>query len=434
MCRIIKIYILFFLATFTQLNAMPRFTYFVSSAKDLDTLFSVWHDSINVILKPGDYHLTPKREIDTDIVSRNGKAVPVYYTYGLKIMARYVKISGPPKFAAMIFTNAGYGLFFLNCEHAEVDGLIITSGRRDSDSMATDAAIVIKNSTVYINNNLIFDNIGDSAMLAITNQGIMGICVREGSHAYIVKNQIARNTYNGISVYRDAAAMISDNVIDGVDSYNESLSSLRFYKREPENLKDGGRGTGIFFTRNSKGIVKSNIIKRYRSGVGIFVNANVELKENIIENIKTWGICIWDADTGRPVARIERNVIFKTGACGIGVIRYLEPKKEDPGFLVNNIIVETAQDSRFDAPDKFCYQCALAVHGAPDKFIIQNNIFYQNRWLSPCSSDSDMMLPQFVNMLQTRYPTLAAQWYSVYSEFVQRFFFYEKPKETTVKQ
>jgi hypothetical protein len=434
MKKIILIGILFLLSGFFTCQGANKIRYTVKTTKELEDLFSEWHDSLNIILGPGEFHLTPKYEVDTNICSSRGKAIPVRYTYGLRINARYVRITGSEKFGSMIFTNSGYGILFENCGHAIMEGVIITAGQRDRDSMATDAAVVIRNSTVDIINNIIFDNKGDSGMLAITHEGIMGICVREGGHAYISDNQIGRNSWNGIGVLKDATATIEKNVIDGVDNYYQNVGYPRLYHSTAENLLDGGRGIGILFTRNAKGSVTYNIIKRYRCGIGIFVSADASINNNVIENIKTWGICIWDGDSGRPVARIDKNVIFKTGACGIGIIRYDITAKADPGYVKNNIMVETAQDRNFDAPDRYCYQCALAVQAAPRNFIIDKNVFYQNRWLSPCSSDQDMMLPEFLDVLQTRFADLPTQWFSLYSEFIQRFYDYVPLSQRAVKQ
>jgi hypothetical protein len=409
-------------------GAKNKLVYAVSTAAQLEAAFNIPADSIYIFLQSGDYHLTPKRGIDTTSISKLGVPLQVNYTYGIKVRAKFVSITGAPNFASMIFTHSGYGIFFDGCTKAVIQGVIITGGIRDSDSLATDAAIVLRNSTVDIINNIIFENLGDSAVLAKTNQGVIGICCRENSHAYITKNQIARNTWDGISLYKNATALITENVIDGVDTYDESLVVTRFYRPKTENLRLGGRGAGILLTRNAQATIKSNVIKRYKRGIGVYVNANADITNNVIEDIRQWGICVWDADSGRPVAHIEGNVIYKTGACGIGIIRYLEPKKDDPGCLISNIIVETAQDRRYDAPDKFCFQCAVAIQAAPDSFVIDKNVFYENQWLSPCSSSNDLMLPQFVDMLERRFSKIPENWFAGYSEFIQRFFFYEKPK------
>jgi hypothetical protein len=225
----------------------------------------------------------------------------------------------------------------------------------------------------------------------------------------IFNNQIARNSWNGIGVFKDAKAVITGNLIDGVEKTQDDSSGP-------------GAGIGIMVTRNGIATIESNVVKRYCKGIGIFCKANVKADMNLLEDIVTWGIAVWDADTCRPVAKIENNVIYKTGACGISITRYLEGG--DPGYCRHNIMSETARDHRFDSPDKYCFQCALAVQGKPDKFDISDNLFYRNTWIAPCFTDYDKSLPDFLHTLQSEYSTLPLQWYAGYSEFIQRYFLY----------
>jgi hypothetical protein len=415
----------------------------VANAGELERLIYSSRDTLHIYLLPGDYHLKPRQGIDSALYDsaavfsdstklslyarltapdstgvidaiKTGRvfdslaSVPI--SYGLRIQKSVVHIKGAPAFASALYTHAGYGLFFVNCRDAWLDGVIITGGVRDADPRATDAGIVSVNSKLRLSNNLIFGNEGDSAMLRKTKVGIMGICVREGSNAIVFNNQVARNSWDGIGVYKNASATITGNLIDGVD-------------KAKENEPGGGRGVGIMVTRNGKATIETNLIKRYNKGIGIYVNANVQVSNNLIEDIAIWGINVWDADTGKPVARIERNVIYKTGACGIAIIRYREGGG-DPGFCRDNIVVESGQNRDFDIPNKYCYQCALAVHGRPDAFAIENNVFYKNTWIAPCFTNLDTPLADFIDILQSRYSALPLQWYAGYSEFVQRFYFY----------
>jgi putative cofactor-binding repeat protein len=379
------------------------------NAAQLDSIFVQPVDSIIVILVPGDYRLRPKADIDTAVDKRDGIPVSVQITYGLKITAKYVKILGAQAYGSAIYTNAGYGLYFLNCANAYIEGVIITGGARDPDSLATDAGIVVKNSKVKIVDNLIFENMGDSSIVRKTRQGIMGICGREGSYCFIFNNQIARNSWNGIGIYKNASATITGNLVDGVD-------------KPKEGEFGGGRGIGIFLTRNAKATIETNVVKRYTSGIGVFINADALISENLVEDIDAWGMCVY-ADTGKPKAHIENNVIYKTGACGASIIRQKEGS-DDPGYFRNNIIVETAQNRHYDSPSKYCYQCALSVLARPDHFAIADNVFYKNFWLAPCFTSLDLMEPDFAQILQTRFSTLPLRWYAGYSEFVQRFYFF----------
>jgi hypothetical protein len=415
----------------------------VSTVAQLENLINSPRDTLHIYLMPGDYHLKPKTAVDTALfdstavftdtakqsiymrltapdsmgVVDSARSAHVFdslgsvrYTYGLRISKSLITIKGSPAYASAIYTHAGYGLFFLNCKDASMEGVVVTGGERDSNSHATDAAIIAINSRVRIVNNLIFANEGDTGLLRRNKVGITGICAREGSYIFAFNNQIARNSWDGIGVYKNASATITGNLIDGVDKGNEEKQG-------------GGRGIGIVVTRNGKATIETNVIKRYNKGIGIYVNADVLVANNLIEDINIWGINMWDGDTGKPVARIEKNVVYKTGSCGIAIIRYREGGG-DPGYCKDNIIVESAQNRRYDAPNKYCYQCALAVHGRPDSFLIENNIFYKNTWIAPCYTNLDKPIGEFVELLQTQFSTLPLQWYAGYSEFIQRFYFY----------
>jgi hypothetical protein len=419
----------------------------VSTVAQLEGLIDGPRDTLHIYLMPGDYHLKPKAGVDsvlfdsttvfTDSIKRTLYATltapdssgvvdsarsarifdslgKVRYTYGLRIHKSVITIKGSPAYASAIYTHAGYGLYFDHCKDASIEGIVITGGERDPDSHATDAGIIVTYSKLKVINNLIFANEGDSAILKKNKVGIMGICAREGSYIFAFNNQIARNSWDGIGVYKDATATITGNLIDGVD-------------KATEDQVGGGRGIGILVTRNGKATIETNVVKRYNKGIGIYINANVLVSGNLIEDINIWGINMWDGDTGRPVAKIEKNVVFKTGACGIAIIRYLEGGG-DPGFCKDNIVVESGLNRKFDVPNKYCFQCALAVHARPDSFQIVNNIFYKNTWIAPCFTNLDKPIQEFVEILQTQYSTLPLQWYAGYSEFIQRFYFYvEKP-------
>ena len=109
---------------------------------------------------------------------------------------------------------------------------------------------------------------------------------------------------------------------------------------------------------------------------------------NIIEDVLTWGIALWDADKGKPVGRIERNVIYNTGACGASITSGNTPA--DAGHFTDNIVVLTGQNPKYDDPDYYCFQCALALHAVPERFAIDDNLFYNNRRANEDLPDHDI--------------------------------------------
>jgi hypothetical protein len=158
----------------------------------------------------------------------------------------------------------------------------------------------------------------------------------------------------------------------------------------------GGRGVAIGITWNGRAVIERNHVRRYWKGIGAFVDADVEARANIVEEMRTWGMSLWDADRGRPRAIFEENVVFDCGACGISVTRAAPyGPEETPGRIARNIVVQTGQDPRYDAPDRYCYQCALALHAVPEGFVIRGNAFFDNREAADSLFEEDLPREMF---------------------------------------
>lgn len=345
----------------------------VATADELQSLLAAPLDSVEIRLSPGSYHLVPTLHIERTCGNCADSATPVLYTRGLRLSGRGLRLIGPQNRSAEIVTHAGYGLLVEDCEDCSIENLAITGGERDTSGSATDAAIVVRRSRVTIANNRIANNLGDSATVRRLVVGVMGICGREGSDMLIERNDIIRNSWDGIALYRGASATIRGNVIDGVDAAVGSQAG-------------GGRGVGIGLTWNSRATVEENLVRRYWKGIGVFVDATAMIRRNIVEEIVTWGISYWDASGGRPRAEIVENVIYSTGACGTSISRSLPG--DAPGRFERNVLVRTAQNRSYDSPDYYCQQCALALHAVPAGFVIDGNLFFDNR-------RGDPSLPQY---------------------------------------
>ena len=352
----------------------------VTSVIGLQAVLSGKVDSLEIYLQPGDYYLSPTSITDSTCGNCEEPNQFVPATAGLEISGSYVRITGPENRSAVIHTNAGYGIYFNHCKRGIIENLSVTGGIRDPDGNATDAAIVVKNSAVTIRNNHIYGNIGDSAIVVKNIIGVMGICGRENSDLTITDNEIIGNSWDGIALYRDATATIIGNLIDGVDKASSKVAG-------------GGRGVAVGITWNARATIDGNLIKRYWKGIGIFVDANVTARNNIIEDILTWGIAYWDAERGKPVGIIENNIIYSTGACGVSITR--SQPGPNPGHLIGNVIVKTAQNPKYDAPDYYCNQCALSISSKPDNFRIDDNQFFNNRRATETLPDYDLSESEF---------------------------------------
>jgi hypothetical protein len=193
----------------------------------------------------------------------------------------------------------------------------------------------------------------------------MGVCGREDAHITIRDCEILRCSWDGIALYHDARATIESCLIDGID-------------RGAAGPNCGGRGVAIGLTWNARAEVRGNLVTRYWKGVGVFVDAEADVRENIVTDCLTWGIALWDADQGTPHATIEWNAVDGTGACGISVTRGREGGR--PGSrIMHNAVLHTGRNPRYDDGQTYCSQQALAVHATTPDMEIGENYFFENR-------------------------------------------------------
>lgn len=326
-------------------------------------------------LAPGNYRLTATPYTDPSCGNCQDPRTPAAATLGLRIAGRGIVFEAERPSDTVIHTNAGYGLLFEDCADCVLSGVTVTGGARDADPNATDAAIVARRSSLRIEDCVIAENLGDSTLIATNIVGIIGIAGREGARLTIRGNRIQRNSWDGIALYRDAEALIEDNLIDGVD-------------KAGGRLRGGGRGVGIGLTWNASAEIRRNRVTRYWKGIGVFVEAQALIEENVVEELLTWGIALWDAGAGRPAARIRRNVVFDTGACGISLSR---ARSGEPaaGFCAENIVAKTGQDARYDSPEHYCAQCPIAADSLTADFAVGENWIWGNRRALPADSNYD---------------------------------------------
>ena len=127
------------------------------------------------------------------------------------------------------------------------------------------------------------------------------------------------------------------------------------------------------------------------------IDAEATITENIVEDVVTWGIAFWDAGHGAPVATIHDNVVYRAGACGAALTRREE--KPAPGSFRGNALVATGQDARFDDPELYCKQEPLAREAIPASFVIQDNLFHDNRMAGGGPSPRDASRASFLTQV-----------------------------------
>jgi hypothetical protein len=341
----------------------------------------------------GTYDIEPDPYVEATCGNCESESTLVQATVGLIVRGSALRLVGPEEGEAIIRTHAGYGILFEECHNCTLERLTVTAGERDTSASATDAAVVVKSGSVTIEGCTLRDNIGDSTTVAKTVVGIAGVAGRDGGVLTIRNNRIVRNSWDGIALYRNAQAVIEGNWIDGVDVARGTRVG-------------GGRGVGIGATWNAYATVRGNVVRRYWKGIGVFVDAQVTAEENVIEHIATWGVSLWDAGHGRPSGFFQRNVIFDTGACGASIVRTSDLPPA-PGRFVQNIVMKTGQDPRYDSGEPYCYQMPIAKHAAPQIFSIGGNVLGQNRLGADLPSNDDLEESVFRQRAQPIWDQLA---------------------------
>lgn len=332
-------------------------------------------------LLPGDYHLGPSAYVDPTCGNCEDPARPVQATLGLRVAGRSIYLQGSSRDEVRIHTHAGYGILFEDCANCRMSGVTVTDGVRDTSGLATDAAVLARRSTLTLSDCRFSENIGDSAVIARTIVGLMGVCGREDAEMTLRNCEILRNSWDGIALYRDARATIEDCVIDGVD-------------RGAAGPACGGRGVGIGLTWNARAEVSGNLVARYWKGIGVFVDADADIRENVVEDCLTWGITLWDADRGTPHGVIEWNAVDGTGACGIAVTRG-RPGGVPGSRIAFNAITRTGRNPRYDDGQTYCYQMALAIHATQPDVEIGDNFFFDNREANGRPGELDLKPAEF---------------------------------------
>jgi len=360
-----------------------------------------------VELGPGRHVLAPVQREEPTCANCEAAQTPVTASVGLRVTGKGIVLVGAGAGRTILDTRSGYGVLFEDCQDCRLEGVTVTGGIRDADANASDAGIVVERSTVTVRDCEISNNLGDWRVVQRTVVGVMGVAVRDGSAATIEGCRILRNSWDGIAVFRDSSATIRGNVIDGVDA---SVG--------PEG---GGRGAGVGVTWNGRATVEGNLIRNYWKGVGVFVDAQAEVRRNVVEDVLAWGISVWDAGKGRPRAEVEDNVVSHAGACGIAITLPADADPSASGAVRRNAIVLTGREPRYDSPDVYCSQVALDLASVPDGYAAEDTWAYANREAGGAPGSRDVDLDTFRADIAPLVATLAAEPALSESDFLRDF-------------
>ncbi|MCX6646293.1 MAG: right-handed parallel beta-helix repeat-containing protein [bacterium] len=258
-------------------------------------------------------------------------------TVGFVIKDKSLTIKGISAGDTILETGAGYGIYVENCPDIKILNLTTKGGTRDQDGSATDAAIVVRGSSVEVAYCEIKDNQGD---YEIPVAGIGGVMGREGAILNIHHNKIHDNSWDGIALYRGAVANIHDNEI-----WN-------------------GRGAGVGITWDAHANIIRNEIYGYWKGIGSFGNSRVGVYNNFVHDLAGWGIIA--SGTSDMICR--NNTVTRIG--NVGIAGWDETARIE---IVNNIISGNGIQDQWVAP-----RVGIWMNCLPGNFVIGYNCFDDN--------------------------------------------------------
>lgn len=257
---------------------------------------------------------------------------------GFRIRDKSVAIVGRHPDSTVLITGAGYGVYFENAGHSGLFNLKVTGGVRDLDGAATDAAVVVRTTSLDVSNCALADNTARKDSVVV---GIGGIFGREGAEINISRSEIINNGWDGVALYRGAAAIISDCIIKK------------------------GRGAGIGVTWDANCVARRNDISEYWKGIGAFGTSTVIAHNNLVHENLGWGII----GTGQSYLEAANNTVYHNGNCGVAPW-----SQESRGRFVNNIIVENGWRDEWVCP---CV--GVWNYGNKDNWEFYNNLVWNNK-------------------------------------------------------
>jgi hypothetical protein len=295
-------------------------------------------DGDTIVLGTGLYYAAPQAFTDPLCGNCLDQRTSVAASTGFVVKNKDIVIVGRGKDSTVLVTGAGYGIYFENAGESRLMHLAVTGGVRDLDGNATDAAVVIRTSRVYLDDCALAgnDHRRDSVVV-----GIGGVFGREGAELFLSRCDIVNNGWDGVALYRGAAAVISDCIISN------------------------GRGAGIGVTWDAHCVAQRNRISEYWKGIGAFGTSVVIAHNNLVYDNLGWGII----GTGQSYLDATNNVVYHNGNCGVA------PWSEESfGRFVNNIIAENGWRDQWVCP---CV--GVWNYGKPEKWQFLHNLVWNNK-------------------------------------------------------
>lgn len=284
--------------------------------KDLQAIFDYANDGDTILIAEKTAEATPTEFIEPLCGNCLDPKTDVNASYGFIIKDKRLIIIGESRDSSILVTRAGYGVYFENSHGSVLRNLTITGGIRDGDGNATDAAVVVRNSSVLIEDVTITDNDNRHPDTTVV-VGIGGVFGREGADITIRNCRIYNGGWDGVALYRGAFAKVTDCIFEK------------------------GRGVGIGVTWDASCVAYRNDISGYWKGIGAFGSSWVICRNNVVHDNLGWGIIA----TGESFMDITNNVVHHNGNCGIAPW-----STTSKGRIVNNIVTENGWRKEWVCP------------------------------------------------------------------------------------
>jgi len=305
--------------------------------RDLQAAIDAAPDGATVIVLPGRYEAVPREMVEPIAGNELEPATPVEFRAGFVVSGKSLEIVGASPGETMLVTNAGYGVYLVDCPRVRLSNLTVTGGIRDESGKACDAAVVVRRSGAEIDHCQLRDN---TQYIEANIVGVGGVFVRDSGFAHIHHNAIVNNTWDGIALYRGASAVIHDNFIYG------------------------GRGAGIGVTWDATAQLYRNIIAKYWKGIGSFGESMVSVENCIVTDCLGWGI-IATSDSRMDAVN---NTVTRMGNVG-----FAGWAPEAQMKLVNNISTSNGWTKQWVAP-----RVGVWMNCQPANYRLLNNCAWGN--------------------------------------------------------
>ena len=334
--------------------------------RDLQYAIEQANDGDTILIRGGTFSATAEPYADPgcgncdDATFHNGSEA----TRGFLITGKSLHLEGEGQDKTVLVTNAGYGVLFDEAGESSIQNLKITGGIRDADGKATDAGIVVRFTTLLVENVGVIGN--DNLYTGPEDDpvvGVGGIFGREGSDLTVRNCIVEDNSWDGITLYRGVPGDWSTAPVAYVEGNRVGCTS--------QCVNPRGRGVGIAATWDAFMTVVGNDVHHYWKGIGAFGDTTMILHNNVVRDQVGWGVIA----SGNSTMYAYNNVVTRNGTTGMSAWNI-----GAKGSFVNNIVVANGT-----SPDEWVGKKAgIWMNTTAPAFTLQYNLVFGNADFDVC--------------------------------------------------